>query len=162
MASEAPKPDKSLVSKASSAVSAASSIDKLLDSSKLSSEKMTDLPDIMYNYTNNRVEDLNKLSAADFVSFVESHPKISATKKAKVAEYVNSNKADFDKAFNAVKAIAELKNSLIAQLDSKGGDVKASIGNQPGGEGYVINAGGDKIKLVNRGGFTAANRAVQR
>jgi len=162
VATEAPKIDKSVASKASSAVSAASSIDKLLDSSVLSAQKMTDFPDIMYNYTNNRVEDLSKLNATDFVSFVESNPKISGVKKQKIAEYVNKNKKDFDNAFNAVKAIAELKNSIIAQLDSKGGEVKASIGNQPGGEGYVINAGGNKIKLVNRGGFTAANRAVQR
>ena len=162
IASEAPKADKSLASKAASAVSAASSVDKLLDASTLSAQKMTDLADIMYNYTNNRVEDLNKMGAKDFLAFVESHPKISGTKKAKVAEYVSANFADFDKVFNAVKAIAELKNSIISQLDSKGGEVKASIGNQPGGEGYVISAGGDKIKLVNRGGFTAANRAIQR
>jgi hypothetical protein len=162
LASEPPKVDKALVSKASSAVSAASSADKLLNTSDLSAQKMTDLADIMYNYTNNRVEDLNKLSASDFDAFVQSNAKISGVKKAKIAEYVNKYKKDFDNLFNAVKAIAELKNSLIAQLDSKGGDVKASIGNQPGGEGYVISAGGNKIKLVNRGGFTAANRAIQR
>jgi hypothetical protein len=132
------------------------------DDHSRAAQKMTDFPDIMYNYTNNRVEDLSKLNASDFVSFVESNPKISGVKKQKIAEYVNKNKKDFDNAFNAVKAIAELKNSIISQLDSKGGEVKASIGNQPGGEGYVINAGGNKIKLVNRGGFTAANRSVQR
>jgi len=162
LASEPPKADKSLVSKASSAISAASSADKLLNTSDLSAQKMTDLPDIMYNYTNNRVEDLNKLSASDFEAFVQSNSKISGIKKSKIDEYIKKYKNDFDKLFNVVKAIAELKNSLIAQLDSKGGEVKATIGNQPGGEGYVISAGGNKIKLVNRGGFTAANRAIQR
>ena len=159
---EAPKADKSVASKAASAVNAASSADKLLDSGKLTAMKVSDLPEILYNYTNNRVEDLNRLSAKDFDSFVKSHSKISETKKQKISAYVSENMADFDKMFNAVKAIAELKNSIINQLDSKGGEVKASIGNEPGGEGYVVKTSAGPIKLVNRGGFTAANRAIQR
>ena len=162
VSSEAPKADKTLVSKASSAVSAASSVDELLKQDKLASMKMTDLPEILYNYTNNRVEDLNKLSSKDFESFVSSSSKLSETKKQKLLQYLKENKAAFDSLFNAVKAIADLKNSLISQLDSKSGEVKASIGNQPGGEGYVIKTSSGPIKLVNRGGFTAANRAVQR
>lgn len=157
-----PNPSKELVSKASSTVSKASSADKLLDKGTLSSQKMTDLPDILYNYTNNRVEDINKLSASDFLSFLSSNTKISGTKKQKVEDYVKQNSAEFDNVFNVVKSIAELKNNLVSQLDSTSGDVTATINGKPGGEGYVINSGGDKIKLVNRGGFTAANKAVQR
>jgi len=77
-------------------------------------------------------------------------------------EYSQQNQSDLEKIFNAVKAINNLKNSIIAQLDSQDTGVKASIGDQSGGEGYVISDPSGPIKLVNRGGFTAANRAVQR
>jgi hypothetical protein len=77
-------------------------------------------------------------------------------------EYSKQNSSTIDSMFNAVKAINNLKNSIIAQLDSQDLGVKASIGDQPGGEGYVISDASGPIKLVNRGGFTAANRAVQR
>jgi hypothetical protein len=162
VSSEAPKIDKSLLSKAFSAVSSASPVDELLKRDKLASMKISDLPEMMYNYTNNRVENLSKLSANDFSSFVKGNPKVSEVKKQKVLEYVSENKNDFDKLFNAVKSIAELKNSIINQLDANSGEVKASIGDQPGGEGYVIKSPAGLIKLVNRGGFTAANRATQR
>ena len=79
---------------------------------------MTDLPDILYNYTNNRVEDINKLSASDFLSFLSSNTKISGTKKQKIEDYVKQNSAEFDNVFNVVKSIAELKNNLVSQLDS--------------------------------------------
>ena len=162
VSSEAPKIDKSLLSKAFSAVSSVSSVDDLLKRDKLASMKISDLPEMLYNYTNNRVENLSKLSANDFSSFVKGNPKVSEVKKQKVLEYVSENKNDFDKLFNAVKSIAELKNSIINQLDANSGEVKASIGDQPGGEGYVIKSPAGLIKLVNRGGFTAANRATQR
>lgn len=162
VASEAPKLDKSLFSNASSAVSRVSSIDDILNKSTLSSLKLSDLPEIMYNYTNNRVEDLKKLSEKDFISFVSSSTKISESKKKAIASYVQKNSSDFEKTFDAVKAIAELKNSIISQLEDSVRDVKSSINGVEGGEGYVINISGDKIKLVNRGKFTAANRAIQR
>ena len=162
ISSEAPTIDKAALSKASSAVSAASIVDKLLKKDTLISMKMSDLPEVLYNYTNNRVENINKLSANDFSSFINTNAKISETKKQKILAYVSENKDNFDKMFNAVKAIAELKNSIIDQFDSKSGEVKASIGDQPGGEGYVIKSPVGLIKLVNRGGFTAANRAIQR
>ena len=36
--------------------------------------------------------------------------------------------------------------------------IKAFIGAEPGGEGYVMNHSQGSIKLVDRTGFTAANR----
>jgi len=53
-------------------------------------------------------------------------------------------------------------NEIINQFDNHDADVQASIGDDPGGEGYVIAHPKGDIKLVNRSGFTAANRAVQR
>ena len=41
-------------------------------------------------------------------------------------------------------------------------DVQASIGSDSGGEGYVMNRPWGSFKLVNRAGFSAANRAMDR
>ena len=54
------------------------------------------------------------------------------------------------------------KTILFAKFDSQGGDVKQSIGDQPGGEGYVLAHPKGDIKLVPRKTFSAANRAVER
>ena len=56
----------------------------------------------------------------------------------------------------------KVKDNIIDQLEKQPADVKASIGNKPGGEGYVLAHPTGDIKFVNRDGFSAANRAVQR
>jgi hypothetical protein len=156
------KLDSNLMSQAKSSISSAKSVDKLLDRSKLSAEKMSDYADVIYKFTNSKASDMDSLSADEFIEFINNEPGISSVKKAKMIEYSKQNSSTIDSMFNAVKAINNLKNSIIAQLDSQDLGVKASIGDQPGGEGYVISDPSGPIKLVNRGGFTAANRAVQR
>lgn len=156
------KIDNKLMSAAKSAVSSAKSADKLLDKSKLSQEKMSDYADMLYKFTNSKAASMNTLSSKEFIKFLESEKTISDGKKAKMIEYSQQNQSDLEKIFNAVKAVNNLKNSIIAQLDSQDLGVKASIGDESGGEGYVISDPSGPIKLVNRGGFTAANRAVQR
>lgn len=154
--------DKKLVSSAKSAVSNAKSADKILDKSKLSTEKMADFTDMLYKFTNSKASNMNSLSVKEFVKFLESEKTLSDGKKTKMIEYSQQNSSELEKIFTAVKAINDLKNSMISQLDSQDLGVKASIGDQSGGEGYVISDPSGPIKLVNRGGFTAANRAVQR
>lgn len=156
------KIDSKLMSAAKSAVSSAKSADKLLDKSKLSQEKMSDYADMLYKFTNSKASSMNTLSSKEFIKFLENEKTISDGKKAKMIEYSQQNQSDLEKIFNAVKAINDLKNSIIFQLDSQDMGVKASIGDDAGGEGYVISDPSGPIKLVNRGGFTAANRAVQR
>jgi hypothetical protein len=156
------KIDNKLMSTAKSAVSSAKSADKLLDKNKLSQEKMSDYADTLYKFTNSKAASMNTLSSKEFIKFLENEKTISDSKKAKMIEYSQQNQSDLEKIFNAVKAINNLKNSVIAQLDSQDLGVKASIGDQSGGEGYVISDPSGPIKLVNRGGFTAANRAKQR
>ena len=57
----------------------------------------------------------------------------------------------------------DLKDDVIRQFDEEGSDIEQFIGNEKGGEGYVLsNPASGTMKLVNRAGFTAANRAVQR
>jgi hypothetical protein len=156
------KIDSKLMSADKSAVSSAKSADKLLDKSKLSQEKMSDYADMLYKFTNSKAASMNTLSAKEFINFLQKENTISDGKKAKMIDYSEKNKSDLEKVFNSVKAINNLKNSIIAQLDSQDMGVKASIGDQAGGEGYVISDPSGPVKLVNRGGFTAANRANQR
>jgi hypothetical protein len=156
------KIDSKLMSAAKLAVSSAKSADKLLDKSKLSQEKMSDYADMLYKFTNSKAASMNTLSAKEFINFLQKENTISDGKKAKMIDYSEKNKSDLEKVFNSVKAINNLKNSIIAQLDSQDMGVKASIGDQAGGEGYVISDPSGPVKLVNRGGFTAANRANQR
>ena len=61
-----------------------------------------------------------------------------------------------------VKEIQDVKDDIINQFDAQESNVKANIGDMPGGEGYVLSHDEGPIKLVNRAGFTAANRAAQR
>ena len=97
----------------------------------------------------------------DFFEWLKTS-KVSAPKQQRLVDYIRQNKQGFEDLWKIVGATQAIKNDIIDQFDSHDADVKASIGNNAGGEGYVIaNPKGD-IKLVNRSGFTAANRAVQR
>lgn len=156
------KIDSKLASQAKSAVSQAKSADKVLDKNKLTQEKMSDFADMMYKFTNSKAASMKSVNAKEFLKFLETEKTLSDVKRSKMIQYVQQNQSDIEKIFSSVRAINDLKNSVIAQLDSQDLGVKASIGDQPGGEGYVISDPDSPIKLVNRGGFTAANRAVQR
>jgi hypothetical protein len=58
---------------------------------------------------------------------------------------------------NLYFAIANLKNSLADQLEQQVQGVEQSINDRPGGEGFVFNTPNGLVKLVNRGGFSAAH-----
>ena len=125
--------------------------------------KLSDFDNILYNYVNQSVDrgTLDKLGR-DFMSWLMNHEKISAPKKDKIAKYVKQNMKAFSSLWEVVSGIMKVKNNIIKQLDSQGGSVKATTAGQPGGEGYVLAHPGGDMKLVNRAGFTAANRAGQR
>jgi Family of unknown function (DUF6267) len=57
--------------------------------------------------------------------------------------------------------VYNLKMNIKQQIDAGmgGSDVQASIGNEPGHEGYVVGGGEDKFKLIDRLGFSRANFA---
>jgi hypothetical protein len=63
--------------------------------------------------------------------------------------------------FSVWVAIYNLKLAVKKQIDAglASAEVQAFTGNQPGHEGYVFGGGENKIKLVDRLGFTAANLA---
>ena len=138
-------------------------LDSLLDKNKLRTMQMTNFADVLYNYVNQSVDrgTLDSLGR-DFMSWLMNHPKISDRKKQKIAEYIKQNMKAFSSLWEVVRGIMKVKNSIISQLDSQGSSVKATTAGKPGGEGYVLAHPGGDIKLVNRAGFTAANRAAQR
>lgn len=142
--------------------SSASDIDSVLDESELIAKKMKDLPDVLYSYTNSKADSFSSVSSDDFKSFVENNPKLSKPKIKNILDYLKIKENGFRVLFEIVKEIEQLKNELVSQFDKQSTTVKAFIGSTPGGEGYVAKGSSGLIKLVNRGGFTAANRALIR
>lgn len=137
-------------------------IDKFLNTSTLESMKMKDLPQIFYTYMNSKVDTgLSNFNYPNFEQWVQSS-KLSNTKKQRVSEYVKQNVTSFDALFALVVNIMKAKDSIIAKLDKQSSNIKQSIGDKSGGEGYVLAHPGGDIKLVPRASFSAANRAVER
>jgi hypothetical protein len=71
--------------------------------------------------------------------------------------YLVQNKDKLDALFDLYFAIAGLKNNLANQLEQQVQGVEQSINDRPGGEGFVFNTPNGLVKLVNRGGFSAAH-----
>jgi len=137
-------------------------ISSLIHKKTLSDSKISDFPEILYTYLNNKVDtglvDLGK----DFVNWVSDNKKFSGSKKKNVIDHVNKNSRGFSSLWFIVSEIMDIKDSIISDLDKNSMVVRASIGEIPGGEGYVLSHPKGNIKFVSRSGFTAANRAVIR
>lgn len=76
--------------------------------------------------------------------------------------YLVQNKKQLDALFDLYFAIANLKNNLAGQLEQQVTGVEQSIGDNPGGEGFVFNTPRGLVKLVNRGGFSTAHFAKKK
>ena len=137
------------------------SIDKLLDRNTLSQMKLVDLSNILYSYTNSKVDSGMKNLGKDFLQWLQSST-VSQPKKIKITEYVKQNIDAFSKLWMLVGGIMQVKDSIISQLDTAQGDIQATVNGKPGGEGYVLNPTSGNIKLVKRSAFTRANRAINR
>ena len=139
----------------------AAGIDNLLDKNKLKSMQLTNFSDILYNYVNVKTDTGLDNLGKDFMQWLQNSA-VSNNKKAKITEYIKTNIQAFTALWNIVEGIMNVKNNIIDQLEKQPADVQASIGDKPGGEGYVLAHPTGDIKFVNRAGFSAANRAVQR
>jgi len=71
--------------------------------------------------------------------------------------YIQQHEAGLTALFAAWNAIYVLKDNLAQQLEPQVKGFGQSIGNQPGGEGFVFPTSLGLIKLVNRAGFGAAH-----
>ena len=159
---QAPEVDMSGVNKITAIVNKnAAGIDTLLDKGKLKQMQLSNFADILYNYVNVKTDTGLDNLGKDFMQWLQSSA-VSNNKKAKITEYVKTNMTAFTALWNIVSGIMNVKNNIIDQLEKQPADVQASIGDKPGGEGYVLAHPTGDIKFVNRAGFSAANRAVQR
>ena len=161
-AQEAPQVDDTEIKKLQALTSKnAAAIDSLLDKNTLASMKITDFPNILYTYVNSKVDTGMENLGKDFLDWL-STSKVSQSKKAKIVEYVGKQQAGFSAIWQIVTGIQNVKHDIINQLETQDVPVKAYINDKPGGEGFVMAHPEGAIKLVDRGGFTAANRAVER
>tara|TARA_B100002019_G_scaffold189097_1_gene163371 strand:- start:6033 stop:7637 length:1605 start_codon:yes stop_codon:yes gene_type:complete len=162
--SEAPKVDESSVGQLESLINKnSSSIDSFLNTNKLREMKVSDFPQILYTYVNSKVDSGMQNLGRDFLKWL-ANSKVSQNKQQKIQQYVKENINTFSAIWDTVTGIQNVKNNIISQLDTQDNDVTASIGNKPGGEGYVLTDPKGDMKLVSRGagGFAQANRSVQR
>ena len=133
----------------------------MLDEPSLRAKQLTDLPKIFYTYINSKVDTGLDNLGSDFSKWLQTS-KLSEKKKVNVLAYIKEHMNHYKAMWNVVASVMQAKDDIIAKFDSQGGDVKQSIGDTPGGEGYVLAHPKGDIKLVPRKTFSAANRAVTR
>ena len=137
-------------------------VDALMNKEQLAYLKLTNLPDIFYAYLNSKVDTGLTRIGGDFVKWLDANHRLSDVKRKRIKEYIQENKEGFKAMWTIVSQIMKIKDAIIAQFDSHGGDVGQSINGQAGGEGYVLAHPLGAIKLVPRQSFSAANRAATR
>lgn len=138
-------------------------IDEFFNSDKLRKLAISNLPNLFYAYLNGKVDTGLENLGSDFVEWLNSKDKISSQKKEKVTSYITDNKATFDTIWDIVSKTMEIKDDIIAKIDTEGGlPFSQSLGDEEVGEGYVLSDEGKLIKLVDRSKFTRANRSVVR
>jgi hypothetical protein len=148
----------------------ATAIDKMLNQSTLLQLKLADFSQILYNYTNSKVDTGIQNLGSDFMQWLKNS-KVSQPKQQRITDYIQQNQAGFTALWMIVNKIMGVKNDIINQFDKHDSDVKASIGpggpakpetHGKGGEGYVLAHPEGDIKLVSREYFSKANRSVER
>lgn len=124
---------------------------------------LADIQEIFYRYVNymgkqRRLDDLSKQTFLNYLEAAEA--KLTDPKRQRVLDLAqefivkNGNTVEdiTDDIISLVKQIMSAKDEVIRELDAAEGDVKANIGDEKGGEGYVIHS--EKVKLVPRKRFT--------
>jgi hypothetical protein len=89
--------------------------------------------------TQSKAKQLDNINSNAFMSFVGKTP----AKAAKIAAHSENHLGVMDTMFALVKEIMAAKDEVIRELDAAEGDITATTGGKPGGEGYV--AGGSKL-----------------
>jgi hypothetical protein len=114
---------------------------------------MSDLGEIFYTFMNqmSRAKKLEDLNVGSFLNWLQNS-KVSANKQAKIISIIDSSKQTATNIFFLVTELMKAKNEVIAELDKAEGDVVATTGGKPGGEGFVKTR--DKVKLVPRDRWT--------
>ena len=137
-------------------------IDSVLDRNKLSVMKVSDFAQILYTYVNSKVLKGESDLGRDFVKWLTTTSAVSRNKQGKIVDYIKQEIKGFNALWKVFVGIQAAKDAVISQLDSQAADVTASMNDQPGGEGYVIQTAQGPIKLVNRAGFSRQNFQLNR
>jgi hypothetical protein len=126
-----------------------SMIDKLL----APQPGLSDLQTIIYTFVNSqsKAKALDALDHDTFFNWIKTS-KVSIPKQQKIIDLSNANPGALDGLFFLVREIMKAKNEIIAELDQAEGDITATTGGKPGGEGYMRT--GDAVKLVPRDRWT--------
>jgi len=129
-------------------------IDNFLDDDRLAAMKMAGFKGVLYNF-NNQMARVGRTSdlASEFVNWLNSSSKQSGPMQAKISDWIKQNQKGFIATFATLENLRTVKNQIIDQLDSEGGDIQQSTKGQRGGEGYV-HYGEPNIKLVPRHRWT--------
>ena len=104
----------------------------------------------IYTFVNNqaKAKQLDNINAEAFFNFISKNP----TKATKIKAHSDKHPGVLDLVFDMVRETMNAKNEVIAELDRAEGDITASTGGVPGGEGYM--SGDDSVKLVPRHRWT--------
>jgi hypothetical protein len=131
----------------------AADMDRLFDPQSLRDQRISDLPALMKQYINHRVRGGSYDNLVqDFGSWVQNK---APNKAPRIFDWANKNQAGVAAVFDMFLHLSALKNDIVRQLDAQSQDVQASIGDEPGHEGYV----GSDLKYVDRMRFSAQNFA---
>ena len=126
-------------------------INGLFNPAELRTAQLSDLPALCKRYINSRITtDYNNL-LPDFGAWLQQN--VTPRKYNNIVEYLQSPRSNMDgitAAFGAFILLHEIKTDMLEQLDRQ----------EPGHEGWVLATPAGRAKLVNRFGFTAANRAL--
>jgi hypothetical protein len=125
-------------------------IDGLFNPAELRSAGITDLPQLCKRYINSRIDTNYENLLPAFGAWLQKNT--TPRKFNNIVEYLQSPRSNMDgitAAFTAFLGLHNLKMGMLQQLDLQ----------QPGQEGWVLATPAGRAKLVNRFGFSAANRA---
>ena len=125
-------------------------IDGLFNPAELRAAGITDLPQLCKRYINSRIDTNYENLLPDFGAWLQKNT--TPRKFNNIVEYLQSPRSNMDgitAAFTAFLGLHDLKMDMLQQLDLQ----------QPGQEGWVLATPAGRAKLVNRFGFSAANRA---
>lgn len=133
-------------------------VNSLLDPSSLARMRITDFPKQLQSYVNARVDSGNfRNLGPGFLEWLETSG-LTESKKENLRNHIEMHSSAFDLLMKIFLALVYFKESVIQQLNNAQHSIKSYIDGRAGGEGYVYGEGDDKIKLISRFEFSAANR----
>lgn len=126
-------------------------IDQLFNPAELRAQRITDLPALCKKYVNSRIFSNFDNLLDGFNEYLKGT--VTDSKYRNIIEYLNSprsNATALAAAFQVFLLLHDIKMDMLQQLDRQ----------QPGQEGWVVAGDAGRAKLVNRFGFSAANRLL--